>query len=122
VLVLQDKDCRETTFLDYMSTACCMIYVVKRSTYMKVCIFVRVKRRCDSESAEGTSLVHNALLEEVIFQEIYRPTCYRLQVVCLPSVWLMSEEIDINKYILLLLYLHSSYAIPAHRVEKCQVR
>ena len=28
-VLLQDMDCRETTFLDYMSTACYMIYAVE---------------------------------------------------------------------------------------------
>ena len=56
--VLQNKDCRETTFPDYMSTACCMIYAVKRSTDMKVCIFVRVIREdMILEVLKSTSLV-----------------------------------------------------------------
>ena len=61
--VLQDKDCRDTTFL-FMFTACCMIYTVKRSTDTKVCIFVRVIREdMILDVPRSTSLVNNTLLE-----------------------------------------------------------
>jgi len=93
-LLLQDKDCRETTFLDYMSPVRCMIYAVKRSTDMEVCIFVRVIREDMFLVPRCTSLVYNTYLRKWYSKFKMLPAENGM-----PSVWLMSEEIDIDKYI-----------------------
>ena len=87
--VLQDKDCRETTLLLYVY---CMSHDLCRQNNDRFeSMYIRQSQREDLilKVPRCTSLVHFTLLEKriLIFQEIYRPTRYRLQVVCRVYGW-----------------------------------
>jgi len=94
-VLLQDKDCRETTFLD------CLLHVAWSKPSKEVQIW---KYLYTSEPQEKIwfwmcrdAHHYQHLLEEVIFQvqEIYRTTCYRLKMVCQVYGW-CQKMIDID--------------------------
>lgn len=102
---------------------CCMIYAAKWSTDMNesMCIHQNHKRWWVMRFWKCRGALHNnTLLEQVISQEIYRrrPICYRLR--CMPSVWLMSEDVWRLKVYLVVVVLICNTR--SYIIEEYQVR
>jgi len=115
---LQRKDCP-----DDFPRLCCMIYAAKWSTDMNesMCIHQNHKRWWVMRFWKCRGALHNnTLLEQVISQEIYRrrPICYRLR--CMPSVWLMSEDVWRLKVYLVVVVLICNTR--SYIIEEYQVR